>query len=174
MKRIIGKTIGLIGLAALIGFSAGAQTNSSFFSSVQSYFTSFNTNLDSTFQSKAQLWVGADSIQGGISPMANSIGLSYSIWKAVSVESVTRNAGVAGTVVSSQLGLGLSFVVHDAKITAYGDAGYAFAEPGQKFYGELGVRVQKALTEHTFALVGIAAQLPQNRQVLTVGAGFTF
>ena len=113
-------------------------------------------------------------MQGGTSPLMNSIGLSYDVWKMVSVEGVFRNSGVAGTVVDGQGGLGLSFKVHDVRLTAYADGGYGFEDDQDKIYAELGVRVLKALTTHTFAGVGIGVQLPGDRQVLSAFVGFTF
>lgn len=178
------KSVALVGILALFGLttaSAQVATNTptgSFFTSVQSYFTSFNTNLDGTFEaSKGTVWTSADSLQGGAVPLANSIGLSYKVYKLISAESVTRNSGIAGTLVSEQAGLGLNFAVHDTRLTAYLDGGYAFGEPGgttEKLYAEVGLRVTKALTEHTFAGVGVGAQLPANRQVFSAIVGFTF
>jgi hypothetical protein len=160
----------------------------SFFQSFTGYFTSFNTNYDATFGAeRATIWTGVDSIQGGAVPLANSLGISYDLYSAgvntktlfkgtaVSVENVIRNSGVAGTIVSDQLGFGLSFVVHDVKLTAYADVGYDLQQRGRdKIFGEIGLRVMKALSEHTFAGIGQGAQLPANRQVFSVIAGFTF
>jgi len=175
------KTIAIIGTATLLIASAltsrAQSTNSvgSFFGTVQSYFTSFNTNLDTTFASeRGSIWTGVDSIQGGSVALANCLGASYKVYKGLSLESVTRNSGIAGTVVSEQSGLGLNFVIHDTKLTGYADFGYALGEAKDKLYGELGLRVQKALTEHTFAGVSVGAQLPANRQVFSAFAGFTF
>ena len=179
MKKII-----LLLVIAITGIGAGAQTNGTngnygsnagtFFDSVTGYFSSFNPELEGTFTNRGTFWTSVDSIQGGDNPMANSIGMSYSIWKAVAVEGVFRNSGVAGSVVNGQGGLGLGVVVHDVRLTVYGDGGYAFAERRDPVYGEIGVRVMKALTTHTFAGVGIGAQLPANRQILSAFVGFTF
>jgi hypothetical protein len=179
MKKLIA-IIGLIGLTLV----ASAQTNppptqSSFFDSALGYFSSFNTNLDSTFGlEKGTVWTGVDSIQGGEVNLANALGISYDLYKSVSVESVTRNSGIAGTLLSEQVGVGLSFVVHDAKLTVYADGGYGFAKEksstADRIYGEIGLRVQKALTTHTFAGLGIGAQLPKNSQVFSAFAGITF
>lgn len=176
----------LSALALALGlFTAKAQitTNSpegSFPSAVLSYFTAFNTNLDSTFAlEKGTVWTGVDSIQGGSVPLANCLGISYDLWKMVSVESVTRNSGVAGTVLSEQFGAGLNFVVHDAKLTLYADGGYNLYSPGKskfadRLYVEMGLRAMKALTTHTFAFIGLGVQLPSNLQILSAGGGFTF
>jgi len=182
-QKIMKSRIGLIGLVGLVGLlSAGAQQqaaappadSTSFFGSVTSYFSSFNPELEGTFTNRGMFWTSVDSIQGGSNPLANSIGMSYGIWKQVSVEGVFRNAGVAGAIVDAQGGLGFSFVVHDVKLTAYVDGGYGFAESRDPYYAEAGVRIMKALTTHTFAGVGIAGQFPGNRQVLSAFVGFTF
>ena len=181
-------------IAALsLGLAAQAQTNApaepatnavptegSFLNSAFSYFTSFNTNLDSTFGShRGSLFTGVDSIQGAGVNMANSIGLSYDLYAGtnnlrLSVESVTRNSGVAGTLLSEQAGLGVSFIVHDARLTVYADGGYWIYDEPDRYYAEIGLRAQKALTEHTYAWVAAAAQLPGNRQVFSAGVGITF
>ena len=166
---------------------APPANSGSFFQSVTGYFTSFNTNLDGTFlQEHGSIWTGVDSIQGGPVPLANSIGLSYDLYRPtnsavrISVENVLRNSGVAGTVLSEGMGLGMSWVVHDTKLTAYLDGVYgvggeaANAKFMDRLNAEIGLRVQKALTDHTFAGVGFAVQLPSNRQVLSATVGFTF
>jgi len=160
---------------------AASSDTGNFFTSVQSYFTSFDTNNDSTFATaRGELATGVDSTQGGV-PLANSLRLSYNVYKPtnsavqLSLESVTRNSGIAGTLVSEQFGLGVNFIIHDAKLTLYGDGGYNFnGVKSDKYFAEIGARAEKALTTHTFAGVGIGAQLPANRQVFQVFAGFTF
>lgn len=154
--------------------AAPPATSGTFFDSVTGYFSTLNPELAGTFTNRGTFWTSIDSIQGGASPLANEIGLSYGVWKMVSLEGVFRNSGVAGTIVDYQGGIGLSFNVVDVRLTAYADGGYGQAETSDKTYGEVGVRVMKALTTHTFAGVGIAAQLPANRQILSAFVGFTF
>jgi hypothetical protein len=180
----------------LIGLAASAQTNGptgtvpantgTFLNTVQDYFTSFNTNLDGTFGlSKASLWTGVDSIQGGAVPLANELGVSYSLYKSLSAENVIRNSGVAGTLVSDQLGFGFNVIVHDARLTLYADGGYDIAASNtvnakgktvhpDRLFGEVGIRAAKALTEHTYGWIGVGAQLPKNSQVFSAGIGVTF
>jgi hypothetical protein len=145
----------------------------SFINSAFGYFTSFNTNLDSTFATDtALLWTGVDSIQGAGVNLANSVGVSYKVWKAVSLESETRTTGIAGVLLSQQLGANLGFTVHDARLLLYADVGYAIDKSAKdKIYGEIGVRVLKALTANTFAYIGVGAQLPSNVQVFSAGVG---
>lgn len=189
MKKILV----IIGVAAsLATVKAQIVGTNSFFNSLGSYFTSFNTNLDSAVaESRGSLWTGADSLQGGNTPLANSLGLAYYLYAPtnsqarIGLESVTRNSGVAGTLVSEQAGFELGFIVHDVTICIYGDGLYDFQpethlnKKGKKltdspFDGEIGLRIRKNLTEHTYIGTGIGAQLPQNRQVFSVFTGFTF
>jgi len=183
MKTKIAITLALS--LATLALTAPAQTltnapaappasSGTFFDSVTGYFSGFNPELAGTFTNRGQFWTSMDSIQGGSNPLANSIGMSYDVLGKLSLEGVFRNSGAAGAVVDAQGGLGLSFVVTDVKLTAYVDGGYGFAETKDPAYGEIGVRVLKALTPHTFAGVGIAAQMPANRQVLSAFVGFTF
>lgn len=175
-------------MAALCRDAATAQTppappptlpanSGSFFETAQNYFTSFNTNLDSTFAlERGEFWTSVDSIQGAGVPLTDGLGISYNVWKQISAESITRIAGVQGGIVSQSVGLGLSFIVHDAKITLYADGVYLMNQrPGEtKACAEIGLHVKKALSEHTFAFIGIGAQLPKNSQIFSAGAGFTF
>ena len=167
---------------ALVSLTAVAQTNTpggTFFNTVGQYFTSFNTNLAGTFQAKTTLWTGVDSVQGGNSSLVNEIGLSYAIYGPLSLESITRDGGVAGTLVSQQVGFGANFVLIDTRLTAYADAGYRLDSPStvkfrDNLYGEVGLRIAKALTEHTFAWVGLGVKVPQKEEVFEGGVGFTF
>lgn len=154
-------------------------TQSSFFQTAQSYFTSFNTNLDSTFgNQRGEFAIGVDAIQGGNAPLANSLRLSYDAWRAISVEAVVRDSGITGFLLSAQAGPALNFVIHDAKLTLYGHVGHRQDEASdnpEKVFGEIGVRVQKALTEHTFAGVAMGVQFPgTSTRTFSAFTGFTF
>ena len=181
----------LIAIAVLaLGLSAQAQvgtnlTPQSFFHTIGGYFTTHNLELTNTFGAhKGEAWTSLDSIQGNASTsakLADAVGFQYSVYDHLSLENVLRTSGVAGTIVSDQLGLGLNFVVIDTKITFYADAGYDFEKSrlaGSKFkddlFGEVGVRVKKALTENTFGGVGLGIRLPDASQVYQVMVGFTF
>jgi len=188
--------LGALCVSALIPGVSRAQTNGpadgNFFSSVTGYFTSFNTNLEADVSAaRGQLWTGADSLQGGNVPLANSLGLSYNIYQPsnspvrIGFESVTRNSGVAGTIVSEQLGPDLKLIVHDVTITLAADPFYDFAAQdtlnakgktvrASRIGAEVDLRLQKQLTAHTFAGTGIGVQIPKNRQIFQIFAGFTF
>jgi hypothetical protein len=150
----------------------------SFFNSVQNYFTTFNPELDSTFgEQKGEFAIGIDSIQGTGVNLANSLRLSYNIYKSVGVDAVVRDTGVSGLLVSAQVGPSLNFVVHDAKLSLYAHIGHrqeeASDEP-EKIYGEVGVRISKALTKHTFAGIGMGVQTPGSVRTFSAFTGFTF
>jgi hypothetical protein len=182
----------LLSIALLLPFAATAQTNfgfANFVNTVLGYFTSFNTNLDSTFgANKFDLWTGASSIQNADQPLVNDIGVSYDIWRptpgagvavktALALENVIRNSGVAGTLTAENFGLGFSIIVHDVKLTLYGDAGYLLEKDvsrSDRFYGEIGMRVKKAIGLHFYSGVGLAAQIPRNAQVFSIFGGATF
>src|SRR6185312_15256921 len=162
------KLLSLIGVAAMMATVSHAQTNTpdgNFFSSVTGYFTSFNTNLESdVLAARGQLWTGADSLQGnGTVPLANSLGLSYNVYQPsnspvrLGFESVTRNSGVAGTIVSEQIGPNLKLIIHDVTLTLAVDPLYDFAVQDTKnakgktvhasrIGAEVDLRLQKQLT----------------------------
>jgi hypothetical protein len=86
---------------------------------------------------------------------------------------------VSGALVSQQVGLSANFKLLDTRLTVYADAGYLLDGPdNSKFqdnlFGEIGLRVSKALTEHTYAWVGLGAQFPTQARVFSGGVGFTF
>jgi hypothetical protein len=179
MKQIIA----VAGLMLCISVNAQTQTNtpSSFFQTTVGYFTSFNTNLDGTFGStKGTIWTGIDSLQGRSVNLANSLGVAYKLGKSsLAVEAQTRTSGIAGTFVDQELGLSLNFIVHDTKLSLYGRGGYEFDLPSgtkekDKVFGEFGIRAQKALTEHTYAGVGLGMLVPKSGQVFTALIGVTF
>lgn len=168
-----------IAFALSLVAGADAQTNTlphqTFFDAVTGYFTSFNTNLDTTFADhRGDLWMGAQ-FNGGAHTGAQ-LGLSYRVWGNFSLESATVFADVSGNVDSQQLGIGYSVVVHDAKITGYAVGGIQFPEfADNRAVCEIGVRVKKALTIHSFAGVGLSARIEKHASpMLTIFSGFTF
>lgn len=136
------------------GLPPGLTPQGSFFSSVSSYFTAFDTN-SLTFQrtNEIDVFTGADT-QDGIT--SASLSINYSLWKSIGIEETTRNAGIAGVVVSQQLGMSYSRVIYDLKLSAYLDGGYNLPRHGA--FVECGLRAFKALTANTFAGVGLGMQ----------------
>jgi len=183
----------IIGVAILAATVTHAQTtNGTFFNSLEGYFASFNTNLDSTFATeRLEVATGVDSVQNGSVPLANSLRLSYAVYQPsngvtqVSIENVVDNSGLAGTIVSEQAGIGFGFIVHDTKLTGYLDGLYDFnpqtsvnkkgkTVTDSAIGAEVGVRVEKAMTLHTFSGIGLGVVLPRNEQKFQAFTGFTF
>ena len=167
-------------------FRSKAQTATneipSFFSTVQSYFTSQNATLTNTFGATKSfdLWTGAEYVDGV--NVAASLGLEYKVHSftnsptALSLESVTKNAGIAGTILAQQAGVGFNYTLTDTKLTAYADPGYSFFN--KEFYAELGIRAKKALTPNTYAGLGlsldVSAHHTSSRPNIVIFTGFTF
>lgn len=178
----------LILSASLLTLNVSAQSNTpvSFIHTVEGYFISHNPDLTNTFGAthKADIWTSLDSIQGdkaSAAKLADAVGIAYTVYDHLSLENVLRTSGIAGTIVSDQFGVGLNFTVIDTRLTLYGDGGYNIENShlaGTKFkdnlFGEVGIRVKKALTENTYAGIGLGVQLPNAAQVYQVVAGFTF
>lgn len=145
-----------------------------FIQTVQSYFTSFDTN-SLTFHktNEFDVFAGADT-QSGVT--SASLGINYSLWRNVSLDEVTRGAGIGGVILSQQLGVGVSKVYYDVKLTAYVDGGYSFER--KSAFAEFGVRAFKSLTANTFLGAGLALQADRSglRQspVGSLFMGFTF
>jgi len=199
MKKLFTKFIHCLLLITALGgaaLSAQAQTitntpvlPSNPFSTILGYFTGFNTNLDDCFaKNRFLLWSGVSSIQGGTTPLVNSIGLSYDVWRptpadtnsttftALSLDAQAQNSGVAGTLTGFQFGPGFSVIIHDVRAGIYIEPGYELAQGKTKasFYGEAGVRVFKAIGHNFYMGVGIGARFPKNSQVISGFIGATF
>lgn len=163
---------------------------SDLWNTITGYLTSLNTNYVTTFGlNRFDLWAGVSSIQNGPVPIVNDLGFSYDLWRSnlstntgtiggLSLETVVRNSGVAGTLTSGQIGMGASVIIVDTKLIFYVDGGNEVYAPGirpaDRWYGEIGLRVKKAFGLHTYSGVGVADQFPHQRQVLSAFAGFTF
>ena len=159
---------GLVAAALVTGglpTAATAQTNTpatpeqTFFNSVAQYFSAFDTNSTTFATDMVNVWAGADTVNN--QNLAASLGLEIlpfrtstnAVVSALSLESVTRNATVAGTIMSEQAGLGYNVTHFDTRLTGYVDAGYRFDT--RQGYVAPGLRVKKALTENTYAGVGL-------------------
>ena len=156
-----------------------------FWDTALGYFSSFNTNL-TTFSATnwhGNVWAGAD-YQSGVN-VASSLGVEYGFYKSLTLESVTRNAAIAGTILSEQAGLGVNFVMFDTQLTVGGGIGDAFAAVGTQpsgLYGSLFGEVKKAMTQTTFAGMRLETEVPFRSKagaapvtpVLSVFVGFRF
>lgn len=184
----------LLALPLLLGLSLEAQNTNpppsglqDFGNTVLGYFTSFNTNLDTTFgTSHFDLWVGAITDSGSDHPLMNNIGFSYDLFKsnntnsevhtAFALEAEVRNEGVASSLLSAQGGPSFSVIVHDVKLSLYADGGAWLAQGTDpaKYFGEIGVRVKKAWGRHFYGGVGLAAQFPKTETLYSAFMGATF
>jgi len=152
-----------------------------FYTTVFEYFTSFDTNL-LAFQTNYHgcAWAGAD-YQSGVN-VASSVGLEYGLYKSVAVESVTRNAAIAGTILSQQIDVGLSYTLFDTQLSGGAGLDYNFADVGSTRQGINAVifaEAKKAMTQTTFAGLRLECDMPFRKTaapvpVLSVFVGFKF
>ena len=190
----LNQIIHLLIITAALPFAAAAQsitvTNASggtttinnpqsFFGSVGGYFTSSNTNLP--FKGTAEIALGM-AYQSGVN-IASDFDARYKFAlttnSGVLLESVTRNAGVDGVIVSEQAGIGYYYIpvsTPDLELSAGLLGGYRFDVSQGAFTAYLDAR--KSLTENTFAGVRIAYEYDGSASpgspVLTAYTGFTF
>jgi hypothetical protein len=156
MKKVI-LSIALV--AGLI--TAKAQTNGliipQFYNTAVSWVTDLNTNIH-TFDDDIchlELQVGADYVQG-VNATA-SIGLEYHVYKNFVIDSITKNAGVAGTVVSQQIGGGISFRLANIELTGLIDGGYDLQR--NRAFFEPRVEIKKGMTDRTYVGMGIGVKI---------------
>jgi hypothetical protein len=190
----LNQIIRLLIITAALPFAAAAQsitlTNASggtttinnpqsFFASVGGYFTSSNTNLP--FKGTAEIALGM-AYQSGVN-IASDFDARYKFAittnSGVLLESVTRNTGVDGVIVSEQAGIGYYYIpvsTPDLELSAGLLGGYRFDVSQGAFTAYLDAR--KSLTENTFAGVRIAYEYDGSASpgspVLTAYTGFTF
>ncbi len=158
---------------------------SSFFGSVGSYLTGSNPNL--TIRGSAEITLGM-AYQAGVN-IASDFGIRYKFGTPATngsasglfVESVTRNAGVAGIIVSEQAGGGYYLIpasTPDIELSGGLLAGYRFDTASPAITAYLDVR--KSLTVNTYAGIRIgyewdsARQRAQAAPVISAETGFTF
>ena len=182
MKKTL-LTIGLVAITSVIN-AQSTNTPQSFYTTFTKYFTEFNPELTNTFGlNKVEVWTSVDSIQGSVdteSKLADALGIQYKFYDHLSVENVLRTSGIAGTILSDQVGVGFNLVVVDAELTVYADGGYNLEHNrvSKKFkdsvFGELGLRAKKALSLNTYAGVGLGVRVPDSTQVYQLIVGFSF
>lgn len=168
-----------IALLALTLTATGQTTNdlptgpSSFIGTVGLWLTTTDTN--NVWTQKLDIAAGIDSIQGGAVPLANSFRVAYDVIPLIGIESVTRDAGIEGTIVSEQGGLALNLHYVDIKASLYGDFGYNKFQPRRdRLFGEVGLRVSKKVSRFVFIGMGIGEQFPHQTRVLSAFTGIAF
>ena len=160
-------------------YPAPAATPPSFLDTAGSYFSSFNTNLVSTFAitgattNRGSLWTGA-VLQNNVN-LGQEVGLSYNIAKGFSVEAAALNAGVFNTILDAEVGVGYNVIIVDTKVTLGVAGGTRFA-PTQGYVAGFAM-LEKALTTHTFFGLRLEMQSGGKNDLvpeLTALTGFTF
>ena len=159
MKNKINRLAAICSISAVFAMGcftqAGAQTTTppsatdtfSFLSSVQTYFTSFNTNLTMFQTERGELWTAIDQNPNNLAAI---LGITYDLGKSWNAEAVMRNASVAGTIVSAQVGPSYAIVHFDTKLAVGVDGGCRF-DNGNVAFAEFYLDARKALTANTFA-----------------------
>lgn len=184
--KTLKSLLAIAALSCALAFTAAAQSTNSapltpqaVLGNIGTYFTSFNTSLTWT-NTPVSIWTGAN-YQSSVNT-SSELGISYDLWRpsaetAFAPEAVVRNAGIAGTVVSAQGGLGVSLFHYDVKVNGYLDAGYNL--PLNTPLIEFGVRLEKKMTVSTYAGVGLGFAHyfkgpSQNTPTITAHIGWTF
>lgn len=171
------KLTAILGLCAL-GFTAHAQSVTnvpSFAQTALSWVTSLNTNSVIWQNDNVDILVGADN-QNSI-PVDASLGVQATVYKALCAESWTRNAAIAGTIVSQQAGIGVQFSKYDLKLAGFIDLGYSLQQ--DTLYVAPAGQLSKGMTQNTFAFIRLEEDFKlKKRQLDTpligIGVGATF
>lgn len=170
-----------ISLAARAQVSTNAMPpmdSSGFIHSVGGYFSSFNPDLP--FTGVGEIAIGM-AYQSGVN-IASDLDLRFDVYNigtnglGIFAESVTRNAGVAGVIVSEQAGGGILYRHIDTELSAGVLGGYRFdtGGPAVTIYAD----VRKMMTENTYSGLRLAAEIDgraqNNSPVITAYTGFKF
>lgn len=165
-------------VGALTAQAQIATNTQSFFATAEGYVSSFNTNL-LTFRTNdtVDVWTGMEYVSGVNT--AASLGISYNAialkTATLGLESITRNAGINGVILSQAAGLNIQKVYYDTKFEGYVNGGYDFSL--RQPVGEVGARIFKALTDNTFAGIGIGERFGlkvSSFPTFSIFAGFKF
>lgn len=153
-----------------------------FIASVESYFSSFDTNSQ-TFSTNApyQLWTGA-AFQGGIN-LGAQVGIEgnpISKWPALSLGSVSTLAATVGTIAQEEFDIGYSIRHYDVRLTLGMGVVDTFhgGDGAAGIKGSIFASVEKALSANTFAGVRVeglfAGGSKANVPMFGIFGGFTF
>jgi hypothetical protein len=134
---------------------ASAQTSSngvpataqSFLTSVGQYFTGFNSNYTMLAAHHIEAWTAAEYSQG--ENWADDLGIDYRFDSGIRLETVFQNAGINGTILSAQCGVGYSIVYIDTEFAAGLNVGYRPQQRWEEVTPYLEAR--KSLTANTWA-----------------------
>jgi len=167
------------GRAQSLNATNPAPNPETFFGSVGNYLTSSNPSLP--IRGRAEISLGM-AYQSGVniaSDFAARYKLTLTTNSGVLFESVTRNAGINGVIVSEQIGAGYYYLppaTPDIELSAILLGGYRLDNRSAAFTACLDVR--KTLTANTFAGLRIGFEHDgsgsPDAPVITAFTGFTF
>ena len=157
----------------------GNNNPQTFFGTVGNYLTTSNPNLPIRGQAEVALGLAYQSGVNIASDFSARYKLSVTTNSGAIFESVTRNAGINGVIVSEQAGLGYFYrpaANPDIELSAGLLGGYRFDTRSAAFTAYLDAR--KSLTPNTFAGLRMGFEHDgsgsPNAPVLTAYTGFTF
>lgn len=153
----MNKLISSLVLAFALCISATAQTSTnlpspaSWPSTVLDWVSGSDTNITLFNDASVTLWAGNSYLNN--SQNASTFGADVRVWKSESglqltIESETKNAGVAGTLYSQQAGFQFGKGIHDLRFGGYINGGYSFFE--NKPFIEAGGDFRKAIGKVSF------------------------
>ncbi len=167
------------GRAQSLNSTNAAPNPETFFGSVGNYLTASNPNLP--VRGRAEIALGM-AYQAGVniaSDFAARYKLALGTNSGVLFESVTRNAGINGVIVSEQVGAGYYYLppaTPDIELSAMLLGGYRLDTRSAAFTACVDVR--KTLTANTFAGLRIGLEHDgsdsPDAPVITAFTGFTF
>lgn len=159
MKKLLTITALALGLAVTNAQTNIPATPVGFLNTALGYFTSHNPDLTNAFNGIGEAWTGAD-YQNEVN-ISSSVGLEYNLIRKptynLAIESVTRNAGIAGVIVSEQAGPKFKLIVGgDTEVGIFIEGGYGVSTEGDikglhDPFAAIGLDIKKALTQNTFA-----------------------
>jgi hypothetical protein len=184
--KYLSKSIGLVIAAAALLLVATAKSQelstnepSTFIATVGNYFSSSNPNLPIAGHAEIALGMAYQSGVNIASDFDARYKIAISTNSGVILESVTRNAGIDGIIVSEQAGVGFYYIPEgtpDIELSAGLLGGYRFDNSTAAFTAYVDIR--KSLTQNTFAGLRLAyeydGQDAPNAPVLTAYTGFHF
>jgi len=192
MKKVIATILLVLSINAVVkaqttnitftNYPTVLGTNVNPFTMIYQYFTSFNTNLQTTFatNNNYEAWLGAsyqnDTFLGGV------VGFEaqpLSVFRPLTLRTAATLGAQVGTLADWDFNLGYSFVHIDTRVTPFigGDlinrAGVA--NQPQSFCFDYGVEVQKAMSQNTFAGMFVEGRT-RTKGALVIGfeTGVTF
>ncbi|MDE2100810.1 MAG: hypothetical protein KGL39_26425 [Patescibacteria group bacterium] len=177
MKKQLTFLAILAAVAAIFSCSAKAQTNTpaTFFTSAESYLTSFNTNY--TFDGVTlEMSTGYKQVTG--INAASFVDAQYNFANGLNIDASIQFSGVGSPINAFQAGIGYNVIKHyDCEVNAVVLAGYDDVKSAGVY--EPGLTLKKKLTPNTFAELGISLPIYStgsfNRNpTFRVGTGFTF